>query len=155
MSKTEHGIFTEPTFAMATHPLYWLPYLRGFLGFGHPFPLLVTVPAGFSRLRASIPLIGYRTGGVFFASGTHPPYWLQYRRVFLGFGHPFPLLVTVPAGFSSLRAFIPLIGYRTDGFFPASGIHSPYWLPYRLISHDYGHPYKAIIYSLFLKAVYK
>ncbi len=131
-----------------THTLYWLPYQHIFFGFGHPYPLLVTVPTYFFRFRSPIPFIGYRTNVFFSVSVTHTLYWLPCQRIFFGFGHPYPLLVTVPTYFFRFRSPIPFIGYRTNVFFSVSVTHTLYWLPYQHIFFGFSHPSPLLVTGL-------
>ncbi len=131
-----------------THTLYWLPNQRNFVGFGHPYPLLVTEPAEFCRFRAPIFFIGYRTEVFLLVSGTHTLYWLPNQRNFVGFGHPYPLLVTEPAEFCRFRAPISFIGYRTGGILSVSGTHILYWLPNQRNFVGFGHPYSLLVTPL-------
>ncbi len=110
---------------------------------GLGFNLLDWLPnwRDFSWVRAPIPFIGYRTGGFFLDSGSNTLYWLPNWRIFLGFGLQYPLLATQLVDFSWVRAPIPFIGYRTDGFFLGSGSNTLYWLLNQQIFCGFGLPY--------------
>ncbi|MDQ0415119.1 hypothetical protein J2S25_003345 [Mesobacillus stamsii] len=107
-----------------------LPYSPASLLFRHIFLRYVTELSNFSAFRAHIPPICYRTFQLLCFSGTYSSDMLPYSSTFLLFGHIFLRYVTELSKFSTFRAHIPPICYRTLQIFYFSSTYSSDMLPY-------------------------